>query len=179
MGHRQRRHGHARRQTQDHRRPLALALRRPQASHRHRPLRLLGRDLPRARPPPRPTRAADASRRASADLHFRGFSASRIDPRANSPTRSSTPRSRPASFWNPTPGLYTRYGDVRPLLERCRRPLRHHGIRRRNDAPLRRPRRPARRLDPRLSPESRRLGQRPRPQHRLVHNGRRRCPSTP
>jgi len=51
-----------------------------------------------------------------ADLHFRGFSASRIDSGRRQPdTFFYTPVS-PAGFWNPTPGLYTRYGDVRDLL---------------------------------------------------------------
>jgi tetratricopeptide (TPR) repeat protein len=54
---------------------------------------------------------------AAADLHFRGFSASKIDPARRKPdTFFYTPVS-PTSFWNPTPGLYTRYGDVRALLE--------------------------------------------------------------
>jgi tetratricopeptide (TPR) repeat protein len=53
----------------------------------------------------------------AADLHFRGFSASRIDPERRRPdTFFYTPVS-PTSFWNPTPGLYTRYGDVRELLK--------------------------------------------------------------
>jgi len=41
----------------------------------------------------------------SADLHFRGFSESGYE----SPTA--------ASFWNPTPGLYTKYGDVKELAQ--------------------------------------------------------------
>lgn len=52
----------------------------------------------------------------SADLHFRGFSASRIDPLRRQPDTFFYGSVSPASFWNPTPGLYTRYGAVEPLL---------------------------------------------------------------
>jgi hypothetical protein len=53
----------------------------------------------------------------TADLHFRGFSESRIDPERKQPDTFFYGRLAPLSFWNPTPGLYTRYGDVRELLE--------------------------------------------------------------
>jgi tetratricopeptide (TPR) repeat protein len=52
----------------------------------------------------------------SADLHFRGFSKSRIDALRKQPDTFFYDRVEPASFWNPTPGLYTRYGDVRELV---------------------------------------------------------------
>jgi hypothetical protein len=57
----------------------------------------------------------------SADLHFRGFSASRIDSQRKQPDtffygRGFYGQASPASFWNPTPGLYTRYGPVDNLL---------------------------------------------------------------
>src|SRR5439155_6726242 len=52
----------------------------------------------------------------SADLHFRGFSESRIHPRRKQPDTFSYAKVSPTSFWNPTAGLYTRYGDVRELL---------------------------------------------------------------
>jgi hypothetical protein len=52
----------------------------------------------------------------SADLHFRGFSESRIDPRRQQPDTFSYSHVSPVSFWNPTPGLYTRYGPVDALL---------------------------------------------------------------
>jgi tetratricopeptide (TPR) repeat protein len=52
----------------------------------------------------------------AADLHFRGFSASRIDPQRKQPDTFFYSPVSPTSFWNPTPGLYTRYGDVRDLL---------------------------------------------------------------
>jgi len=52
----------------------------------------------------------------SADLHFRGFSEARIDPRRKQPDTFLYDRVSSASFWNPTPGLYTRYGPVDNLL---------------------------------------------------------------
>ena len=52
----------------------------------------------------------------SAELQFRGFSRVRIDPSRKQPEEFSYTPSTPLSFWNPTPGLYTRYGDVRELL---------------------------------------------------------------
>lgn len=52
----------------------------------------------------------------AADLHFRGFSASRIHPQRKQPDTFFYSRVSPASFWNPTPGLYTRFGQVDALL---------------------------------------------------------------
>jgi tetratricopeptide (TPR) repeat protein len=52
----------------------------------------------------------------SADLQFRGFSSSRIDPERKQPEQFFYEPSTPDSYWNPTPGMYTRYGDVRELL---------------------------------------------------------------
>jgi hypothetical protein len=51
-----------------------------------------------------------------ADLHFRGFSTAVIDPERRQPERFDYARANPVSAWNPTPGLYTRYGDVLPLV---------------------------------------------------------------
>lgn len=51
----------------------------------------------------------------SADLGFRGFSESRIDPERKQPDTYIYSSVSPTSYWNPTPGLYTRYGDVREL----------------------------------------------------------------
>jgi tetratricopeptide (TPR) repeat protein len=51
-----------------------------------------------------------------ADLHFRGFSATRIDPARQQPDTFRYDEVSPETFWNPTSGLYTRYGDVRELL---------------------------------------------------------------
>ena len=53
----------------------------------------------------------------SADLHFRGFSKATIHPQRKQPESFDYSQVQPASMWNPTPGLYTRYGDVRPLIE--------------------------------------------------------------
>jgi tetratricopeptide (TPR) repeat protein len=52
----------------------------------------------------------------SADLHFRGFSESAIHPERKQPDTFFYSNVSSTSFWNPTPGLYTRYGDVRNLL---------------------------------------------------------------
>jgi len=52
----------------------------------------------------------------AADLRFRGFSRPTIDPARKQPERFAYDDWMPVSSWNPTPGLYTRYGDVRPLL---------------------------------------------------------------
>jgi tetratricopeptide (TPR) repeat protein len=52
----------------------------------------------------------------SADLRFRGFSAARIDPGRKQPEQFFYTPTTPLSFWNPTPGRYTRYGDVHELL---------------------------------------------------------------
>jgi hypothetical protein len=52
----------------------------------------------------------------SAGLDFRGFSRTRVDPERKQPDTFFYDRVSSDSFWNPTPGLYTRYGDVRELL---------------------------------------------------------------
>jgi hypothetical protein len=52
----------------------------------------------------------------SADLHFRGFSESHIDALRKQPDTYTYANISPTSFWNPTPGLYTRYGAVDELL---------------------------------------------------------------
>jgi tetratricopeptide (TPR) repeat protein len=56
---------------------------------------------------------------ASAGLRFRGFSEVVIHPERKQPERFVYEQVRPLhrGNWNPTPGLYTRYGDVKPLLE--------------------------------------------------------------
>jgi tetratricopeptide (TPR) repeat protein len=51
----------------------------------------------------------------TAELRFRGFSPVTVHPERRQPERFSYTAPRPVSMWNPTPGLYTRYGDVRPL----------------------------------------------------------------
>ena len=52
----------------------------------------------------------------SADLRFRGFSAAKIEPDRRQPEQFIYGGVEPVSSWNPTPGMYTRYGDVRELL---------------------------------------------------------------
>ncbi len=66
-----------------------------------------------AAPPPAPLTPLDP---ATADLRFRGFSPVRVDPGRRQPETFSYAHPRPASFWNPTPGMYTRYGQVDELL---------------------------------------------------------------
>jgi hypothetical protein len=51
------------------------------------------------------------------DLHFRGFSRVVVDPLRMQPEQFLYSNVRPISNWNPTPGMYTRYGDVTPLLQ--------------------------------------------------------------
>ncbi|MEA2604007.1 MAG: hypothetical protein QOF89_4999 [Acidobacteriota bacterium] len=54
---------------------------------------------------------------AAADLRFRGFSRPVIHPERKQPEGFDYQTFMPVSEWNPTPGLYTRYGDVRELLD--------------------------------------------------------------
>lgn len=51
-----------------------------------------------------------------ASLAFRGFSPSIIHPERKQPEHFLYPNPSPTSLWNPTPGNYTRYGDVRALV---------------------------------------------------------------
>jgi tetratricopeptide (TPR) repeat protein len=51
----------------------------------------------------------------AATLRFRGFSAVHIDPARTQPEEFVYASVKPYSMWNPTPGLYTRYGDVAAL----------------------------------------------------------------
>lgn len=51
-----------------------------------------------------------------AELRFRGFSKPTIHPERKQPERFDYQSFLPQSMWNPTPGLYTRFGDVLPLL---------------------------------------------------------------
>ncbi len=54
---------------------------------------------------------------ASTDVRFRGFSDSKISPQRKQPEQFFYSVVTPTSYWNPTPGKYTRYGDVRELVE--------------------------------------------------------------
>ena len=53
---------------------------------------------------------------ASAVLHYRGFSRLLVDAKRQQPEQFFYNDVQPMSNWNPTEGLYTRYGDVRPLV---------------------------------------------------------------
>jgi len=53
----------------------------------------------------------------AANLHFRGFSRAVVDPERRQPERFIYSDVRPVSNWNPTPGMYTHYGEVAPLLQ--------------------------------------------------------------
>jgi tetratricopeptide (TPR) repeat protein len=66
-----------------------------------------------AEPPPHVITRMDAS---LADLRYRGFSTPTIHPERTQPEAFDYSRPMPLSMWNPTPGLYTRYGDVAPLV---------------------------------------------------------------
>ena len=54
---------------------------------------------------------------AVADLRFHGFSRNIAHPQRTQPERFVYAQASAAGMWNPTPGLYTRFGDVRELLE--------------------------------------------------------------
>ena len=49
----------------------------------------------------------------TAGLRFRGFSPNRVHPQRIQPEQFTYTNASPQSLWNPTPGMYTRYGDVR------------------------------------------------------------------
>lgn len=68
-----------------------------------------------ARPPHIRLTRVDAH---TADLHFRGFSRAVINPRRQQPEQFLYDQVRPVSNWNPTPGFYTRYGEVSALVNR-------------------------------------------------------------
>ena len=118
--------------------PVALHFGEPQAPHRHQSVRLLGRNLPeRSRRSGRS--APDAGARCAPPICISADSPNRASTRsANSPIHFSTTSFALTSFWNPTPGLYTRYGDVRELARRRRRSPGDHGLRRRTAPAVRR-----------------------------------------
>jgi lipoprotein NlpI len=51
-----------------------------------------------------------------AALGFHGFSEAVVHPERRQPERFVYASVQPTAMWNPTPGLYTRYGDVRELV---------------------------------------------------------------
>jgi hypothetical protein len=55
----------------------------------------------------------------SAQLRFRGFSRIQVDPSRKQPESFDYDVVSPSSNWNPTPGRYTRYGDVRELTQQA------------------------------------------------------------
>ncbi len=63
-----------------------------------------------------PTTRLTAMDAESANLSLRGFSRAVVDPRHEQPEYYDYSEWRPAAMWNPVPGLYTRYGDVRELV---------------------------------------------------------------
>ncbi|HEU0123896.1 MAG TPA: tetratricopeptide repeat protein [Bryobacteraceae bacterium] len=65
-----------------------------------------------------PVHRIHAPKLASAELHFRGFSPVTIDPQRREPERFHYHPALAASLWNPTPGFYTRYGEVEELVDR-------------------------------------------------------------
>ncbi len=54
---------------------------------------------------------------ATAKLHFRGFSKNIVHPQRSEPEQFFYEDVSPTSMWDQTPGYYTRYGDVKMLLE--------------------------------------------------------------
>jgi hypothetical protein len=56
---------------------------------------------------------------AVASLRFRGFSPSVIHPERSQPEQFSYANPEPTTLWNPTPGFYTKYGEVAPLLAKA------------------------------------------------------------
>jgi hypothetical protein len=53
-----------------------------------------------------------------AELSFRGFSAVKVHPERKQPEHFDYQSVTPTAMWNPTPGQYTRYGNVETLLSR-------------------------------------------------------------
>ena len=165
-------HGNAGGKAQDHRGGTGVSGPEPQAADRDR-CRVLGRDLPQRRGDSETQVRLHNVPLLSADLHFRGFSETRIHPERKQPDTFFYDNVSPTSFWNPTPGLYTRYGDVRELLKDVDDRLAILGsgdeIRLQFSSA---PAPPGSRVDARFSIEGGRMGEGPRPQHRVFHERR-------
>lgn len=58
-----------------------------------------------------------ALRARISDLRFRGFAEHRVHPLRLHPEEFIYGEGKPVSAWNPTPGMYTRYGEVSNLLD--------------------------------------------------------------
>ena len=94
-----------------------------------------------------------------------------IDPQRKQPDTYFYGPCSPVSFWNPTPGLYTRYGDVRELLREVDDRLVIMGSG--DESRLRFRRRclaAGSRMDPRFPAQSGWLGQGSRPQHGILRS---------
>ncbi len=52
----------------------------------------------------------------SASLRFRGFAGNKVHPERKQAEEFFYANPTPTSLWNPTPGMYTAYGDVRDLI---------------------------------------------------------------
>ncbi len=63
-----------------------------------------------------PTARRTVLKNSEAAVRFRGFSANKVHPQRKQPEQFFYDDSSPTSLWNPTPGKYTRYGDVRALV---------------------------------------------------------------
>jgi Flp pilus assembly protein TadD len=63
-----------------------------------------------------PTHRRTAMVNTEASVRFRGFSANKVHPQRKQPEQFFYDDSSPTSLWNPTPGKYTRYGDVQKLV---------------------------------------------------------------
>ena len=120
--------------------------------------------------PPTRRRACLTAPMLSADLHFRGFSRVAVHPQRTQPERFFYDRPRAMAMWDPTPGLYTRYGEVGELLDAVDDRFVIMGAgdeaRLRFDARCSAP--PARWMAARFPLESGRLVQGPRCQHGLL-----------
>lgn len=66
----------------------------------------------------RPVRPTGEAPLLSADLHYRGFSTPHADPAQVGPDEINYAELDAVAPWDPAPGTYTRYGDVRPLVSR-------------------------------------------------------------
>lgn len=64
----------------------------------------------------RPELRSTSLNATAASLQFRGFSPSIIHPERKQPEEFTYPNPEPFSLWNPTPGNYTRYGEVAELV---------------------------------------------------------------
>ncbi|HKT68516.1 MAG TPA: FG-GAP-like repeat-containing protein [Terriglobales bacterium] len=66
----------------------------------------------------RPVRPTGEEPLLSASLHYRGFSTPHPDPAQVRPDEVNYAELDAAAPWDPAPGTYTRYGNVRPLVSR-------------------------------------------------------------